>query len=412
MSRDRRSPASPRLLVCTDTYPPQVNGVSVVTSLSVAGLAARGWEIAVAAPRYPAGMRDAFPPDTWRAGTRELLLLPSAPLPFYPDIRLSLPNRYALARLFARHSPDLIHCATEFSVGWLGQSLARREQVPVVTSYHTDFSRYTDAYGVGWLRPTVARHLARFHQRAARTYTPSAPAAADLALLGVRDVEVWGRGVDTRHFHPRHRSDALRAAYGRKDTFVFLHVGRLAAEKGVELILHAFARARAQLPAGSVHLVVAGDGPRADGVRALGNDDVSFLGNLDRTDVLPRLYASADAFVFASLTETLGLVILEAMASGLPVVATPAGGVADHLRDGENGIAFPPGDVDAMAHAMISLALNHPRALDLGATARATAERLDWSEELDRLDASYRAVIARGARDDAMVASTPLAIGA
>lgn len=387
----------PRLLVCTDTYPPQVNGVSVVTSLSVVGLAARGWDVAVAAPRYPATSCDAFPEEAWRAGASHLLLLPSAPLPFYPDIRLSLPNRAALERLARRHRPDLVHCATEFSVGWLGQSLARRNALPVVTSYHTDFSRYTEAYGIGWLRPTVAGHLTRFHQRAQRTYTPSAAAAADLAALGVHDVEVWGRGVDTTLYHPRQRSDALRAHYGGRDTVVFLHVGRLAAEKSVDVLLRAYARARARLPAGAVHLVVAGAGPRTDALRAMGTDGITFLGNLDRREVLPRLYASADAFLFSSVTETLGLVILEAMASGLPVIAAPAGGVADHLRHDVNGLAYPALDADAMADAMVALVLDRARAAALGAGARATAERLDWSHEIDRLDASYREVIARGA---------------
>jgi len=383
----------PRLLVCTDTYPPQVNGVSVVTSLSVVGLAARGWEVAVAGPRYPAAVRDAFPHDAWKAGTRDILLLPSAPLPLYPDIRLAWPATGALDRLGARFAPDLVHCATEFTIGALGQRLARQRGLPVVTSYHTDFSRYTEAYGVGWLRPAVARHLARFHRRAVRTYTPSAPARLDLEALGIRDVEVWGRGVDVQRFHPRQRSEPLRSAYGRRDTFVFLHVGRMAAEKGVEVILEAYALARSRLPEGAVHLVVAGAGPRAEALRARGSDGITFLGNLDRQLVLPRLYASADAFVFASTTETLGLVVLEAMASGLPVIATPAGGVADHLRDGVNGISFPARDAAALATEMVTLVLDRPRAATLGAGARATAERLDWERELDRLDASYREVL-------------------
>lgn len=399
-------PPRPRLLVCTDTYPPQVNGVSVVTSLSVVGLAARGWDVAVAAPRYPAGVRDAFSAEDVRAGASALLLLPSAPLPFYPDIRLSLPNARAFVRLLDRHQPDLVHCATEFSIGWLGQSLARRRGIPVVTSYHTDFSRYTEAYGVPWLRPTVARHLARFHRAAARTYTPSAPAANDLRALGIHHAEVWGRGVDTVRFHPRHRSEPLRVAYGRRDTFIFLHVGRLAAEKGVDVILTAFARARAQLPAGAAHLVIAGAGPRADALRKLGGDDVTFLGNLDRERILPRLYASADAFLFSSVTETLGLVVLEAMASGLPVLATPAGGVSDHLRDGVNGVAVPALDADAMAHAMVALVLDRERALTLGDGARVTAEALDWSHELDRLDASYRSIL------DTAEAGATAAVGA
>lgn len=404
----------PRLLICTDSYPPQVNGVSVVTSLCVTGLAARGWNVAVVAPRYPAGVRGTFPTDTGCAGVSELVSLPSAPLPYYPDIRVSLPNGRTVSQLLDRHQPDLVHCATEFTIGWLGASLARRRGLPVVTSYHTDFSRYADAYGVPWLGPAVARHLARFHRRAWRTYTPSASAESDLRAMGVHDVEVWGRGVDTMRFHPRHRSTPLRGVYVRRDdTFLFLHVGRLAAEKGVDVILNAFARARAQLPAGAAHLVIAGAGPRADALRLLGSDDVTFVGNLDRERILPRLYASADAFVFASVTETLGLVVLEAMASGLPVIATTAGGVADHLRDGVNGVAVPAGNADAMARAMVALVLDRGRAITLGGGARETAEALDWSRELDRLDASYRAMLGGatkrampGAADDAGRQST------
>jgi glycosyltransferase involved in cell wall biosynthesis len=156
-----------------------------------------------------------------------------------------------------------------------------------------------------------------------------------------------------------------------------------------------------------VHLVVAGAGPRTEALRAMGTDGITFLGNLDRQEVLPRLYASADAFVFSSVTETLGLVILEAMASGLPVIAAPAGGVADHLRHEVNGLAYPDLDADAMAAAMVALALDRPRAAELGAGARATAEPLDWSHELDRLDASYRAIIARGARTGPLAGPLP-----
>lgn len=382
----------PRLLVCTDTYPPQVNGVSVVTSLSIAGLQLRGWDVALVAPRYPVAMRNAFGEGEGRAGVLDHLALPSAPLPFYPDLRLALPHAAAVTSFARRFAPDVIHCATEFAIGWLGQRAAMKLGVPVVTSYHTDFSRYTDAYGVGWLAPSVRAHLVRFHQRAVRTLTPSGPAREDLLSLGVRDVEVWGRGVDINTFHPRQRSNALRAAYGVPETFHFLHVGRLAAEKGVERIVAAYRLVRDRLPANAVHLIIAGAGPRAEALREMGCDDITFLGNLYRQTILPRLYASADAFLFSSLTETLGLVVLEAMASGLPVVATPAGGVADHLRDGENGVAFPPNDVDALAREMTTLALNPQRARALGENARRYAESLDWERELDRLDTSLRDV--------------------
>lgn len=394
----------PRCLVCTDTFPPQVNGVSVVTALSVAGLRARGWEVVTVAPRYPEPRTDAFPRGVSSGADGTLVSIPSAPLPVYPDLRLAVPDRRRLERLFDDLQPDLVHSATEFVIGRIGQRIALRRGIPAVSSYHTDFSRYTEAYGVGFLRPSVSRYIARFHGRSARVFTPSDVARRDLAEIGVRQVEVWGRGVDTRVFSPERRSSALRSVYGAPDAFLLLHVGRMAAEKGVDRILAAYQIVREQLGESAVHLVVAGAGPMEDRLRDEAPNGITFLGNLDRQEVLPRLYASADAFVFASLTETLGLVILEAMASGIPVVAAPAGGVADHLRDGVNGLAVAPDDPQALAAGIVRLALDRSLARRLGIGARATAEALDWERELDRLDESYREVTRLSTSDTAATA--------
>lgn len=393
---------APRILYCTDTYPPQVNGVSVVTAMSIAGLAQRGWECHVIAPKYPPPSANAFP-DLELPNERTRTPLPSVSLPWYPDLRLAAPLMGRVAGTFARFAPTLVHCATEFVIGCMGQRLAVARRVPVVSSYHTDFARYARAYGMPWLAGPIARFVARFHQRSARTYTPSVPARADLLAMGVPDVEVWGRAVNVASFHPSKRSEPLRHTYGGRDSFVFLHVGRLAPEKGVDVLLQGFGLAQQQLPAGAIQLVIAGTGPAEALLRQKAPPYVTFLGNLDRRAVLPRLYASADAFVFASLTETLGLVILEAMASGLPIIATPAGGVADHLRPGINGLAFPANDVSALACAMVSLAMDRSRARQLGIGARSTAESLSWESELDRLDASYREVLALSREPDRLL---------
>jgi glycosyltransferase involved in cell wall biosynthesis len=396
----------PRVLYCTDTYPPQVNGVSVVTALTVAGLRARGWEVGVVAPRYPERPQHTVKQFTNDFGIANVHVeLPSVAFPPYPDIRLAAPAYRRIVRTVRTFQPDLVHCATEFMIGRLGQVAARRAGLPMVSSYHTDFSRYTEAYGAPRLRSTVSGYIGRFHGRALRTYTPSHMARADLLALGVRDVEVWGRTVDSRTFAPERRSAVLRRVNDWEQKFVLLHVGRLAAEKGVHWILEAFRIARQLLPAGSLHLVIAGGGPEEPALRLAAPPDVTFLGVLDHTRTLPQLYASADAFVFASLTETLGLVVLEAMASGLPVIATPAGGVADHLRDGENGLAFPAGNVAEMAHAMVRLVMERKLCGQLAAGARRTAEGLDWEGELDRLDASYREVCARDVPDRAVAYS-------
>jgi glycosyltransferase involved in cell wall biosynthesis len=202
--------------------------------------------------------------------------------------------------------------------------------------------------------------------------------------------------VDTTVFQPGRRSQALRAELGMGSRFTFLYVGRLAAEKRVDFVLEAFRRASAMVPRGVMHLILAGTGPCEPELRAAAPPEVTFLGFLDRQTRLPDLYANCDAFVFGSLTETLGLVVLEAMASGLPVIAAPAGGVQDHLRDGVNGLAYDPDDAAAMARAMVLLAGEYELARRLSRAARRTAESLSWERELDRLDASYREICEPG----------------
>jgi glycosyltransferase involved in cell wall biosynthesis len=181
--------------------------------------------------------------------------------------------------------------------------------------------------------------------------------------------------------------------------YSFLYVGRLASEKRPDHVLDAFRLASEMLPQGVIHLVIAGTGPREDELRAAAPAGVTFLGFLERRSRLPDLYANCDAFVFASVTETLGLVVLEAMASGLPVIAVPAGGVRDHLRDGRNGLACREGDVPGMALAMVRLATEWGLSRRLARGARNSVEELSWTREIERLDRSYREVIeAHGGR--------------
>jgi glycosyltransferase involved in cell wall biosynthesis len=202
--------------------------------------------------------------------------------------------------------------------------------------------------------------------------------------------------VDAQLFHPARRSLELRAALGLGDRFTFLYVGRLAPEKRAEQIVDAFRIARELLPPNSVHLVMAGTGPCEAELREVAPEGVTFLGFLERRTRLPDLYASCDAFAFASVTETLGLVVLEAMASGLPVIAAPAGGVRDHLRDGQNGLAHPAGSAEAMAQVMVQLATDNGLARRLSRGARCTAEELTWEREMERLDRSYREICEAG----------------
>lgn len=371
-----------------------MNGVSIVTAVSAAGLSRAGWTCAVAAPRYPPAMHATADPDLAAPGLEcPVHEFPSVAAPFYPEIRLARPRVAALARLIAEFGPDLVHCETEFGVGWAGKHAADRAGIPVVSSYHTDFGRYAEAYGARWLQGMVTRYLARFHRSSRRVYTPSSVARRDLLRMGVREVEVWGRGVDTELFHQGRRSEALRAALGMGSRYTFLYVGRLAAEKRAQQVVDAFRVASEMLPRGVIHLIIAGTGPREAELRAAAPPGVSFLGLLDRRSRLPDLYANCDAFVFASVTETLGLVVLEAMASGLPVIAVPAGGVRDHLRNGRNGIACRDGDVSGMALAMVRIATEWGLSRRLARGARQSVKRLGWDREIERLDRSYREVV-------------------
>lgn len=384
----------PRVLYCTDTYPPQVNGVSVVTAISVAGMQSRGWECAVVSPRYPKPYGVAFASDApGLSAVRLHEKLPSVQLPGYSDIRLAAPLYARVRAAVHDFKPDLVHCQTEFVIGRLGQVAAARAGIPTVSSYHTDFSRYTESYGVGALRALVSRYIARFHRRSRRVYTPSETARDDLARIGVSNVEVWGRGVDTEQFAPTKWSGALREELDANADFILLLVSRLAPEKNSGLILEAYRQFRAANPDVRATLVIAGDGPSAEALVQRAGEGVQFLGNLERRLILPLLYASADCFVYASETETLGLVVLEAMSSGLPVIAAPAGGVAVNLRHEHNGLAFPAGDAAAMAEAMGRMARELPLRMRLAKNARAWAEARSWRAELERLDASYHEVL-------------------
>ena len=203
---------------------------------------------------------------------------------------------------------------------------------------------------------------------------------------------MWGAGVDTAVFHPGRRSQTLRAELGMGSRFTVLYVGRLAAEKRVDFVLEAFRRPARWCRGECMHLIVAGTGPCEPELKAAAPPEVTFLGFLDRGTRLPDLYANCDAFAFASVTETLGLVVLEAMASGLPVIAAPAGGVRDHLRDGVNGLTYEAVRSGHDGPGMVLLASEYELTRRLARGARQTAEVLGWERELDRLDDSYREV--------------------
>ncbi|MFI5235799.1 MAG: glycosyltransferase family 4 protein [Gemmatimonadales bacterium] len=364
-----------RISLVTDTYLPEVNGVTTVLATMRDGLRRRGHAVQVVAPAY-----DVLGPDEEDVARR-----PSIPFPPYPAIRLSLPWGDDVAGALDRFRPDLIHVVTEGPIGGLGRRHALRVRIPLVTSFHTDFPRYAGRYLGRWAVGPTREYLRAFHRPAFVTQTPSSITRDELRSFGIPHAVVWGRGVDTALFTPERRQVS-----GLDGPVRVLHVGRLAKEKDTATLIGAFRAARAEL-GDAARFCVAGDGPEGSAVReAL--PWAEHLGFVDRL-TLARLYADADLFVFPSPTETCGLVALEAMAAGIPVVAAAAGGILDNVRDGINGFAVTAGDSAAFACAIAELVRNRPRRGAMAAAARAFALARGWEQELDALEPMYQAAV-------------------
>lgn len=373
-----------RIALVSDTYLPQVNGVTTVMHRIAHTVRAAGHRVALVAPRYPHG-------SDGDGGGGDELRVPSLPFPPYPSIRLSSPFNRHVARFLDRFAPDLIHVATEGPLGVNARRYALAHGVPLVTSFHTDFPQYARDYGLGLLAPLVWRWLTHFHRPARLIHTPGVAVRDALVRRGLGNTVVWGRGVDTRHFRPDRRTSGWRRwLAGAEDAVIVLHVGRLAPEKNLGVLVNAWNRARRCLGPRAT-FVIAGEGPEAGSVRARA-PFVRQVGFVDR-DSLAALYASADLCVLPSRTETCGLVALEAMASGLPVIAANAGGLAESVRHNENGLLVHPDDARGFGHAIVALALDRERRQRLAHGARQTALARDIEAEDRELLLQYAALV-------------------
>ncbi len=357
------------IALVTDTYTPQVNGVTTVVRRMAQTIARAGHACAVVAPRYPGdGVAPALE-----------LRLPSIPFPPYPAIRLALMAGGPVRRYLDAFGPDIVHVATEGPLGLVGRGYAIRHKLPLVTAFHTDFPGYCRHYRAPGLEPAVWRWLLWFHRPARLTHTPGEFVRDRLIAKGIHQAVVWGRGVDTDHFRPDRDRAPWRWRLGLPaGAALVLHVGRLAPEKNLETLWESWAIAHAALGA-RAQFVVAGDGPTAALVRSR-MPWATHLGFLNR-ETLADLYAAADLCVLPSATETCGLVALEAMASGVPVVAADAGGFRESIRHGVTGLLARPRDPEALAAHVIHLAMERERRLALAAAARRFA--LSRSAALD-----------------------------
>ena len=375
-----------RIAVVTETYPPEVNGVAMSLARVVDGMHRRHHDVQLVRPRQH--RLDAAAP-------RERLdevLTGSWPIPAYPHLRMGTPSTGALVRLWERRRPDVIHVATEGPLGWSALQAARRLRLPVTSDFRTNFHAYGRHYRLGWLARPIMAYLRRFHNRADATMVPTEALRAQLAAGGFERLSVVARGVDTRLFHPDRRSAALRATWGADErTLVLGYVGRLAAEKNLDAVLDAHAALREVL--GTVRMVVVGDGPlRAELARRC--PDAVFAGQRKGEDLAAH-YASLDAFLFPSLTETFGNVTLEAMASGLAVVAHDTAAAGQLIHSGVNGLLAEGSAVTSFVRAALVLAAAPDRVALFGARARASVESLDWDEVVGRFEAVLAAIVER-----------------
>ena len=357
----------------TETFAPDINGVAATLDQLVAGLADAGHGVQVIHPENG----DDAPPGA----LVERVIVPGFRLPWYPQVHLGLPVMRRLARAWDDCPPDVVHIATEGPLGWAALRMARRRGLPVTSSLHTNFHAYARHYGLSWFERPAMAYLRDFHGRTGLTLIPTRQQKSRLEAQGFADLTVLGRGVDASLFHPGRRSPDLRRAWGAaEDDIVVCCVSRLAPEKNLDLFARTVRAMQAVNP--RVHGVLVGDGPeRARLEREY--PGLVFCG-ARRGEDLARHYASADVFLFPSLTETFGIVLLEAMAAGLAVVAFDYAAGAELVEDGVSGRLAPFEDEAAFLRLAESLARDPASIPGLGQAATRAASGHSWQSVRQR----------------------------
>lgn len=389
--------AGPRVHIAyvTETYPPEINGVSLTVERTVSWLRDSGHRVSLVRPRQPHETGREVP-DEWRTA--------GLPIPLYPDLRLGLAWPGQLRRRWhggewrvgsgragpgvTAAAPQLVHVATPGPLGWAAARAARSLGLPLTMDFRTNFHAYSRYYRLGLFEPVVFHYLRRLHRQAHCSFVPTQALQAALSGQGFGQLETSGRGIDTEAFSPSWRSDELRRQWGAADpaTPVLLYVGRLAPEKNVSLALRAFIAARRLQP--ELRMVVVGDGPSRAALQAE-FPAAQFVG-VQRGRDLARHYASADLFVFPSLSETFGNVVLEAMASGLTVVAYRTGAAAEHVQDNFSGLLVRPDAGNGFIHAVSRGVAMAERLLPLRERARQHALTQGWPQVLQAFEQRLR----------------------
>ncbi|MFM1802080.1 MAG: hypothetical protein RJA81_1432 [Planctomycetota bacterium] len=385
-----------KIALITETYPPQINGVSRTLEHLTQYLCHHGHRMLVVAPDYQEPEKA---DKLTEIHCPQRLRLRSTPLPFYKEVVIPLPPYTRMRKAIQVFQPDLVHIATEGPLGLTALRFCQRQRIPVVSSFHTNFDAYASHYHMSMISPLVLRYLRWFHNQTLATFVPSQTVIRELQTQGFQGLRLWSRGVDTKLFHPhRAGSSALRRQLGiPEQAFVAGHCGRLASEKNIEFLGKALAGFLAENA--EAHVLIVGDGPGRlsldQQIRKRIHDctRLHFTGYLCG-EALANAYSAMNAFAFASRTETFGNVILEAAASGLPVVAIAEGGPRDVIQNGRTGqLIAPKSSPEAMTEVLLDWSLDQNRKEYLAKEARKYAEEQTWDRIMAGLLEDYQKVL-------------------
>jgi glycosyltransferase involved in cell wall biosynthesis len=367
--------------VVTETYPPEINGVASTLAHLVSGLLVRGNKVSVVHPkqRNPR-TSDSLTRDCYS----EAIQVRGLPLPGYHGLQFGVPAKRILRQSWSHHPPAVVYVATEGPLGWSAIQIARQLGIPTVSGFHTNFHHYCKHYGMGGLHNLALRYLRWFHNQTECTLVSSHDLRDQLHASGFNNVTVLERGVDSHLFAPQRRSSELRREWGLSDDdTVVLCVGRIAAEKNLRLAIEAYRAMRRYND--RLKFVIVGDGPLRHGLQRE-HSDVIFAG-IRTGKQLAQYYASADLFLFPSETETFGNVTLEAMASGLAVIAYNYAAAKLHVTHGETGILVRFGDAKGFVESACSL-IREVQAIErIRRQAREYVTHLNWPRVVQNFEA-------------------------
>ncbi|QGU06800.1 GDP-mannose-dependent alpha-mannosyltransferase [Corynebacterium occultum] len=378
-----------RIAMFTEVFLPKIDGVVTRVTRTLDQLAELGHEVLIFAPGDP--------PEVY-AGFEVVKVRSMSFWPVYPELKYGLPTP-AIAKRMAEFKPDVVHAVNPVCLAAYGVLSATRRDLPLVASFHTNIPEYVDELRIGWLRRPAESWIRTLHNKAELNLCTSDPMVEKAASVGINDVELWPKGVDTVGYTPQRRSREIREKLsgGHPDSPIVIYVGRMSREKNLNLLARIMPALREKVP--GARLAMVGSGPHLSELqKVLDPAWATFTGYMSGAD-LAGAFASGDVFIFPSLTETLGLVALESMASGIPVVGARAGGIPDVIDEGKTGfLVDPSAPAEEWAAPLARLLSDDQLAARMGAAARAEAQRHSWRSSTEVLVDKYEAAIAKHQR--------------